>query len=327
MPDLRKAASDGAARRLDQPAGRVLRMAELSFTELDALDRERTAMLFCASPLEEHGPHLPVGTDLFEAEFFSEELANRILEKKPGWTVLLGPSLPLGASAFDHAGTLLARPRTIRNAVLDYGAALARHGFRYVLVINAHAGPRHVVALEEAATVVSRRYGIRMLSLSGPILWRFLRGKYWDRLEPVLGRPLTSEEREGLRGDAHGGLWETSILLRARPGLVDPSYSALPPVRFLLLDAVRKNYPLRFGNQLGYIGSPAPATAEFGEAGRKLLLDVAWEVVEPVFDARDESWNQTSLLYRIPFFRSAFPYVAAGVGLLLAGVVLAWWLR
>ena len=301
-------------------------LAELSFTQVDALDRDRTVVLFAVSPLEEHGPHLPIGTDLFHAEYFNEELARRIIEVKPGWTVLIGPSLPIGASAFDHAGTLLARARTVRNAALDYGAALARHGFRYILVTNGHAGPRHVVALEEAAAVVSRRYGARMLSVSGPVLWKFLRGKFDDRLEPLLGRPLTEAEREAMRGDAHGGLWETSLLMRVRPSLVNPAYAQLAPARFSLLDALRKNYPLRLGNQMGYIGSPAAASAEFGELARRLLLDVVWDVVRPVFNAEDESWQQTSFLYRVPFLRTAFPYWALVLGLLLSGLLLARWL-
>ena len=309
------------------PAGRVCRLAELSYTTLDALDRERTVVIFTVSPLEEHGPHLPVGTDLFEAEFLGEELARRILEEKPGWTVLMGPPIPIGASAFDHAGTLLARPRTVRIVTLDYGAALARHGFRYIFVTNAHAGPRHVVALEEAAAVVSRRFGVRMLSLSGPILWKLLRGKLTSQLEPLLGRALTPAERTALRGDAHGGLWETSLVLRIRPELVDPSYIRLPPIRFLLMDALRKNYPLRLGNKMGYIGAPAAATTEFGEGARRLLVDVAWEVARSVFDAADESWQQTSMLYNIPLFRTAFPYVASGAALAASGLALLWWFR
>ncbi len=309
------------------PTGKIFRLAELSFTRLDALDRRQTVVLFAVSPLEEHGPHLPVGTDLFHAEFFNEDLANLILQAKPGWTVLIGPSLPLGASAFDHAGTLLVRARTVRNATIDYGAALARHGFRYILVTNAHAGPRHVVALEEAAGAVSRRYGVRMLSMSGPVLWKFLRGKFTDRLEPLLGRPLSLAEREAIRGDAHGGLWETSLLLRTHPALVNSMYACLPPVRFSLLDALRKNYPLRLGNKMGYIGAPAAATLEFGEVARRLLRDVAWEVVRPIFDAQDESWQQTSFLYQIPFLRTAFPYVAVIAALLLGALVLVCWLR
>jgi creatinine amidohydrolase len=320
-------AQAGAKSGAAPPAGRIFRLAELSYTTLDVLDRERTVVIFTVSPLEEHGPHLPVGTDLFEAEFLAEELAGRILEKKPGWTVLMGPPIPIGASAFDHAGTLLARPRTVRNVTLDYGAALARHGFRYILVTNAHAGPRHVVALEEAAAVVSRRFGVRMLSLSGSILWKLLRGKLTSQLEPLLGRALTPLEWTAIRGDAHGGLWETSLILRIRPELVDPSFIRLPQIRFLLIDALRKNYPLRLGNKMGYIGAPAAATAEFGEGARRMLVDVAWEVVRPVIEAADESWQQKSLLYNIPFFRTAFPYVASGVAVGTAGLALLWWFR
>lgn len=310
----------------EDSAGGVYRLAELSFTRLDMLDREKTVVLFAVSPLEEHGPHLPVGTDLLHAEFFNEELARRVVTEKPGWTVLIGPPLPIGASAFDHAGTLLVRARTVRNAALDYGAALARHGFQYILVTNAHAGPRHVVALEEAAAAVSRRFGVRMLSVSGRVLWKFLRGNFLGRLESLLGRPLTPGERETLEGDSHGGLWETSLLLIARPDLVDSSFAKLEPIRFPLIDCLKKNYPLRLGNQMGYIGSPQAASPEWGEMARQLLTDVTWEVIRPVFEAKDESWQQTSLLYRIPFFRTGFPYAAAAAASLLAVWLLAHWL-
>lgn len=302
----------------------ILRLAELSFPRIEALDRDRTVVLFAVSPLEEHGPHLPVGTDLFHAEYFNEALANRIDEAKPGWTAVIGPPIPLGASAFDKAGTLLVRARTVRNVTLDYGAALGRHGFRFIIVTNGHGGPRHIVALEEAAAMVSRRYGVRMLSVSGPILWNLLRGRYTDRLEPLLGRPLTEVEREALRGDAHGGLWETSLLMRVRPDLVDPAHAKLAPVRFPLIDALRYNYPLRLGNQLGYIGSPAAATPEFGEAAERLLLDILWNAVRPMFDAADDRWQQTSFWYRVPFLRTAFPYLAVAAGLLLVVAALLW---
>lgn len=301
----------------------IFRLAELSFTRLEALDREKTVVLFAVSPLEEHGPHLPVGVDLFTAEFFSEQLAARISEANPDWTVLIGPSIPIGASAFDTADTLLVRARTARNATADYGAALARHGFRYLLVISGHGGPRHIVALEEAAAAVSSRYGVRMLSVSGPVIWKLLRGRYGVRIEALLGRSLSPAEREAMRGDAHAGLWETSLMLRLKPELVDSGYSALPAMRFTLLDALRKNYPLRLGNQMGYIGSPGAASADFGELACRMLLDAAWEVVKPALDPADENWRQTSVFYRIPFLRSSFPYIAAACGLLLAAG-LAW---
>jgi creatinine amidohydrolase len=316
---------DGSS--VGQTSGGILRLAELSFRHLKALDRSKTVVMFTASPLEEHGSHLPVGTDLFEAEFFTELLAKRIVQEKPGWTVLIGPSLPFGVSAFNEAGTILVRARTVRNAVLDYGAALGRHGFRTILVMNAHAGPRHVVALEEAAAAVSRRYKVRMLSVSGPVLWKFLRGGLNAPMEPLLGRPFTLAEVEAMRGDAHAGLWETSLMLRVRPDLVDAGYSKLPPQRFTLLQAARYNYPLRLGNRQGYIGSPAAASPEIGEAAIAVLLDAAWQVVRKVFEAEDGSWWQTSFLYKIPLLRTAFPYVAGCIVLLLAILLLVFALK
>ncbi len=310
-----------------RPAGGIFRLQELTFTEIEQLNRDRSVVLFTVSPLEEHGPHLPVGTDIFTAEFFCEQLAGRIRKERPSWTVLMGPPLPIGASAFDRAGTLLVRPRTVRNVTLDYGAALARHGFRYILVINGHGGPRHVVALEEAAASVTRRYGVRMLSVSGLVLWKFMRGKYTERLEKHLGRPFTSEEREAIGGDTHAGLWETSLLMLIRPDLVNPIYAKLPPARFTLLEALRRNYPLRLGNKMGYIGSPSAAQKELGEAARRLFEEVVWEVVRPVFDAQDKSWQKTSLLYKIPFLRSIFPYAVTGAALALAGWEILKWLR
>jgi hypothetical protein len=148
-----------------------------------------------------------------------------------------------------------------------------------------------------------------------------------DRLQILLGRPLTPGEHEAIRGDAHAGFWETSLLLKFRPELVDPSFAGLPPVRFPLVDALRKNYPLRLGNQMGYIGSPAEASAEYGELARRLLSDVAWEVVRPVFVAQDESWQQTSFLYKVPFLRTGFPYVMAAIALALVAFAALWWLR
>jgi creatinine amidohydrolase len=298
--------------------GGIFRLEELNFTELEALDRNRVVVLFTVSPLEEHGPHLPVGTDLFTADSICKKLAERIIETRPGWTVLVGPSLPIGASAFDRAGTLLARPRTVRNATRDYGASLARHGFRYILVLNGHGGPRHIVALEEAAAAVSWRYRVRMLSLSGPVLWKFMRGGYASRLEAALGRPFTAAEREALSGDTHAGMWETSLVLQARPELVKPTYASLPAVRFKLIEALHKNYPLQRGNRMGYIGTPSAACVELGRAAERLFLEAVWELVLPVLDTGNRNWRQTSLLYKIPFLRSAFPHIAAAVAAALA---------
>ena len=76
------------------------------------------------------------------------------------------------------------------------------HGLIYVS--NGHGGPGHIVSLEEASAIVSRRHGITMASLSGYLAWEFLSGRYLPKIEAALGRSLTTEERKAFSEDAHG---------------------------------------------------------------------------------------------------------------------------
>ena len=137
-------------------------LEEMSSPALDALPRERTVIILTVSPLEEHGPHLPVGVDAFTARYFAESLAAGLVSSRPGWAVVLAPTLHLGTFTFDTVGTVRVRQRVVRDVVVDYGDSLARAGFRYILVVNGHGGPGHLVALEEAAAIVSRRHGTTM---------------------------------------------------------------------------------------------------------------------------------------------------------------------
>lgn len=301
----------------------IHKLEELSTTGLDKLDRERTAMIITVSPLEQHGPHLPLGVDAFTAQHFARMLAERIVAERPGWEVVLAPPLYLGSFTFDHVGTVNVRQRVVRDALLDYGSALARAGFRYLLVANGHAGPGHVVALEEAARRVSRRHGVVMASFTGHLAWEFLRGKYLPQVEAALGRPLTDTEREAFSEDAHGGWWETSMMLLLRPDLVDDGYKDLPPARYSAMERLRPNYPLKNGGQ-GYVGHPALGDPAFARASSQVLAEAAMELVHGLLDGRLAPGAYRSPFFRIPFFRTNFWWaLAAGAS---AGALAAYWL-
>ena len=301
----------------------VLRLEEVSVPALDALDRARTVVILSVSPLEEHGPHLPLGVDIFGAEHFARAVAERLSATRPGWTAVLAPTIPIGAFTFEAVGTVRVRQRVVRDVLVDYGRSLARGGFRHVLIANGHAGPGHLVALEEAAAIVSRRHGIMMASVTGYMAWQFLRGRYLPRVEAVLGRPLTEEERRALAEDTHGGWWETSLMRLLRPDLVDEGYRTLPPVRYSLTEKLRPNYPLRNGG-LGYVGHPGRATdLDFARAAIDVLMDDAMETVEGLLDGRLRPAQRRSPFLAVPFLRTNFVPV---VGAALALAAAAWWL-
>ena len=301
----------------------VHRLEELTMPGLDALDRERTVILLTISPLEQHGPHLPLGVDAFTARYFADEIAQRLAVERPGWSAVLTPTLHLGSFTFDAVGTVPVRQRVVRDAVVDYGEAFARAGFRYVLVANGHAGPTHLAALDEAAATVSRRHGIRMASLSGWLMWQFRSGRFLERVEGRLDRPLSDVERRAFAEDAHAGWWETSMMLMLRPDLVDAGWRELPAATYSLPQRLRPNYPLHDGGA-GYVGHPALGDPAFARATSDVLLGEVMTLVHALLDGRLGPGDKRSPFYSIPFFRTNFWPVAAVAGLGLAALG---WLR
>jgi creatinine amidohydrolase len=298
-------------------------LEEMSTPALDALDRARTVVVLTVSPLEEHGPHLPVGVDAIAARHFAQSLSEKLTAARPGWTALLAPTLHLGSFTFDAVGTVSVRQRVVRDAVVDYGRSLARAGFRYILVANGHGGPGHLTALEEASATVSRRHRVMMASVSGHLAWQFLRGRYVDKIAAALGRPLTDEERRAFAEDAHGGWFETSLMLLIRPDLVDQSYRTLPPARYSLPARAVPNFPLRNGGQ-GYVGHPALADAAFARAATDVLMEESMALVEGLLDGCLPPSAGRSPFFVLPFFRTDFwPLAATAAAGIALGAVAA----
>src|SRR3989442_2823983 len=111
----------------------------MSSPALDALDRTRTVIVLTVSPLEEHGPHLPLGVDAIAARHFAESIAARLVAARPGWAVGLAPTLHLGSFTFDAPGTVSVRQPVVRDVLLDHSRALTRLCFRYHRGANPHA--------------------------------------------------------------------------------------------------------------------------------------------------------------------------------------------
>jgi creatinine amidohydrolase len=293
----------------------------MTMPALDALDRERTLVVLTASPLEEHGPHLPLGVDAFTARHFAQEVGERLVGARPGWSAVLAPTLYLGSFTLDGVGTVTIRQRVVRDALVDYGRSLARARFRHILVANGHAGPTHLAALDEAAAIVSREAGVTMASLSGHLAWEFRSGRFLDRVERALGRALTAEERRAFADDAHGGWWETSMMLMLRPDLVDGVYRDLPPATYSLPERLVPNYPLRNGGA-GYVGHPALADPAFARATTEVLVTAAMELVDGLIAGTVRPSQHRSPFFAMPFFRTNFwPLATAGMTAVAAAAV------
>src|SRR2546422_11307165 len=89
--------------------------------------------------VEQHGHHLPLGTDWIIADEMGRALAAALEED-----VLLLPAMPFGNSREHMAfpGTITLRPATLAAVLDDIVESLRHHGIRTIVVFSAHGGER-----------------------------------------------------------------------------------------------------------------------------------------------------------------------------------------
>ena len=270
------------------PAARpVLQLEELTFPEIDKLDREKTIFFLTFGILEEHGPHIPVGADYFQSVGIRDRLIERLQAVHPDFDFVVMPVVPLGeggandlAWQFDHVGTFSVRFSTLRDVAIDLGASIARKGFQNIFLIHSHGSALHNVAYNEAAGFVSERYSVRMVNISSLV---FGEGFYSDE---VLDKHLGEGWQEEIGITGHAGTGETSVNLFLHE-LVKPEYKDLEP--FVVRDfAEIFRINEREGWQ-GYWSDPSKATREIGQELINDYVERSFRIAEKALAGDDLS--------------------------------------
>ncbi len=274
----------------------MLQYEALTWPQLDALDRAKTVVFIAFSPLEEHGPHLPIGTDLYVARYFAETIAARMEAQRPDLTALLLPPVPLGAGTVPLRGSINITVDVVYDIARQMGASLARDGFRHIVFTNGHLGTWHLLALENAALWVSRRYHVGAIAPAARLARDLIRR---DALAGELGQRMAADEVAELLKAAHGGMLETSVMLHLHPELVQPSYRALPHLTRGAMLGWRGRTPTRWP---GYVGSPAQGEAEWGALAVERLVDLGTRLVIRMTDEGRSAARAGRLLPRVPFW-------------------------
>lgn len=208
--------------------------------------------------VEQHGAHLPVGTDAFAAEAVAREAALRWHDDRP---LLLLPTVWTGLSPHHMglAGSITLRTDTFIGVLEDVCVSLLHHGVRRILLLNGHGG--NVAALDVALA----RLGERELPTE-----RVAAVTYWH-----LVAHRAAELRASRRGGTgHAGEFETSLMLAMRPELVvlDEAVVHYPemPSSYLSTDLfegapARRYVPFDRVSPSGTFGDPSLADAAKGE--------------------------------------------------------------
>ena len=167
---------------------------ELTQPEIAEQFKRNPLVIFPAGSVEQHGPHLPTGTDIFAANAIAAEVAERM-------DGLVLPGGPLGVTPLHMAyeGTITLTNDTYMRVVKETCASTAQHGAKRLLILNWHEG--NIPALAIAAQSLHLEHGMTVV---------------------IVQACYVAEEMYGPRcgGLSHGCEIETLAVLATRPELV-----------------------------------------------------------------------------------------------------------
>jgi len=249
----------------DPRSGRVLRLDEITYSELDALERERLVAILPLGAVEAHGPHLPLSTDRVIALAMAKDGACRLAER--GLLALLMPPVDYTAAAFaaDFPGTVSLRPETATALLVDVALSVGRWGVDRLVFANSHFDPAHLSSIYAAIEEIEKAGGPE-------IVFPDVTRKPW-------ALRLTDEFKSGA---CHAGRYEGSVVLARTPELVRNDVRArLEPNPSSLSAAIREGRKSfeEAGGPAAYFGDPASASAEEGRETIAILGEILAEAV------------------------------------------------
>lgn len=306
--------------------GKVLEYCKLTLTDLQALRKDKSLFLMQVSPIEVHGPHLPLGTDVY----VSGELMNRYMTaisgKYPDLDLVVMPPLFAGSSPLPVKGSIAVPATTLESLLFAFVKGLADQGFRYLLLADNHGGPAHQMAIEAAARKAWRKYRFYLID---PFNADFRKMVECDP-EFLNGTGL-ARGTCGDDTDSHAGTNETSLMLVTAPEMIKENYRGLPAsvppqttgaakVVVVLSGIVGSAGGKRFSGDLKhlantlawisqpdmtpYMGDPKKATRAAGEAMLEARVKVAMELVDGALAGKEV--QIVPLLWQIKALRRFF---------------------
>jgi len=215
-----------------------------------AVEAGATTVVLPLGATEQHGPHLPLGTDTIRATALADRVAERL---GPGF--LVAPALPFGCSD-EHSGfpgLLGLEAETLARIVLDVARRLTGWGIRRLVLLSAHGG--NVEALALALTLLRQELPDLEVQTN-------------EHLETIAQSVLEVARQDGISANAlglHAGEGETSELLHLRPDLVclDDSVPGFTDDIKAVLDELYEG-GLRAVTKNGVLGDPTRAEASRG---------------------------------------------------------------
>ncbi len=248
-------------------------MAEMTYIELEAATRNGAVALWALGAIEEHGPHLPLATDVYVPTAQLLQVQQRLAQQKISSVIVPAYYWGVNRVTGSFSGSIDIRPEVMTELMTDVFRSLSKAGFKQVFCITGHYDAAHSRAIIEAVRLANRAEDIEAnYVVPKPLAFR-LGLKVGDAGFILVGPPANAAPT---RPDIHAGQAETSMLLSIAPDVVRSEIMpSLKPTDLMPEDVEvwRKGYEhAKRITPLGYLGDPASADAA---AGSKRVADEA----------------------------------------------------
>jgi len=239
-----------------------MELSQIKYTDLKKLKKEYDMKaLLPVGSLEQHGPHLPLGTDAI----ICNEVCKAAAENRND--VLLLPLCPYGQSEhhMGFPGTITVRHETIINIIKNIGESLYRHDIKRFIVANGHGGNTHAIA----AGVYELNAEKPEMEVSHVDVCNFAPKDFkYEFLSEKAGR--------------HANDYETSVMLFLNPNLVDMSKACkeFPSKKAPSKTSKRTIVDFKKYSISGVWGDPRSATAVKGKEYFDIMVSELTKVID-----------------------------------------------
>lgn len=240
-----------------------VRIDEMSWVEVrEALDNGFDTVIVPVGSIEQHGPHLPLGTDTFVGEALSVMIAEKL-----GKTLVTPPITP-GCSQhhMGFPGTLTLKPETLMQVVRDVCKCLIKHGFKNIILLPTHGGnfaPIETLIMELAM----EHKDVKIIS---PLKL--------EELIKVMNDVMAEYGVTFKEAGVHAGAAETSAILYIKKDLVKMDKAVEGFMGEYTISQLY-SYGIRAISSTGVLGDPRRASAD---AGRRMMEKLAEYYVEKI---------------------------------------------
>ncbi|WP_158095919.1 creatininase family protein [Cloacibacillus sp. An23] len=245
---------------------KLKRWTDMTWIDINETRGEMIALIPCGS-VEQHGPHLPTGTDLYIAQGIADKLAGAGLPCPAERLVMTPPFFHTYAKESDAwPGTLNLDGATLALAVRDVAEGLFRQGIKNIVLLNGHM-ESYAFIMEGLQLATGDKSGVKAISVN-----------WWDFISDGLIDKLFGDKWPGWVAE-HAALTETSIMLYLRPELVRMELSeagVIPaPLPYKIFPQKKETLP-----PSGMFARADGASADIG----KILVDEVVNKLAPIIE-------------------------------------------